>query len=750
MAKFPLQSIPEVQKDEEWHKQNIVAFIMNDQQYGPMVSERLKDIENYKLMDGILDAKQFTYITDMYGIAAPARFVNWPMMNSRIELLAGELISQGLQFTTTVVNRDAISRKNEKKIGIAAETVLRPVRREIENVLGMKIPDEDLGEEVPKDIEEYSNYKFRDAVEVMIHHGLHHLIEKYKLPHVFKKGFYDIAICNKEFYKIYIKDGDPFVKRVDPRNMIWDKDSDEEFINESGFAGDRQWYTINEIIDRIKLTKKQVEKVEELGRMEKSYFDNLGLEFEFYRFDDAGTLSICVTEMQWRSIRMMKYKISKNPYDPENDYYKMMTDDYEPKKDENVESFGFTDVRKGILIGHDIIVDWGRKSNQIRHADNYQKTSLDYYGIVKNNFTGSSLSVVDALKNVQIFKNINMFNIERITAQGGGKAVVYDVSQKPKGIPLEDVFYHAKNSGLVLINSKQEGNKFIGGTQFNQFPSIDFSLSNSLQQLMNLNMMLEETADRMTGISAARAGINKSGDLVGVNERNVMQSTLITAPLYDAHYAVVEQVLNGLANLMPFAWANNGKMVNILGDLGWETTKIDDSIAHDFYGIYVKNNAKEIGDRNMMLGLINNYSNSGTIDPIAAIRSVRMTSTTEMENVLMNSLKETQAQSLQLQEASNNEAKRANDLLERKMTQEMEIAKLNSDTELQIARMNSDSNIAKGDALNMSNERVNGSKNQMKREELDFQYRMKMFEDNMKKQEQKAKPKQPTKKPQAK
>jgi len=151
-----------------------------------------------------------------------------------------------------------------------------------------------------------------------------------------------------------------------------------------------------------------------------------------------------------------------------------------------------------------------------------------------------------------------------------------------------------------------------------------------------------------------------------------------------------------------------------------------------------------------MLGLINNYSNSGTIDPIAAIRSVRMTSTTEMENVLMNSLKETQAQSLQLQEASNNEAKRANDLLERKMTQEMEIAKLNSDTELQIARMNSDSNIAKGDALNMSNERVNGSKNQMKREELDFQYRMKMFEDNMKKQEQKAKPKQPTKKPQAK
>lgn len=750
MVQFPLQSIPENQKDEEWHKQNIISIIQNDDQYGPMVSERMKDIDNYKIFDGILDPKQFTYVTDMYGIAAPARFVNWPMMNSRIELLAGELVSQGLQFTTMVVNRDAIARKNEKKIGIAVETVLRPIRREIEGVLGMKIPDEDLGEEVPKDVEEYSNYKFRDAVEVMIHHGLSHLIEKYKLPHVFKKGFYDLAICNKAFYKVYIKDGDPFVKRVDPRNMIWDKDSDEEFIHESGFAGDRTWYTINEIIDRFKLTKKQVEKLEELGRHEKSYFDNLGLDFEFYRFDDSGSMSICVTEMQWRSIRMMKYKVSPNPYDPDNDFYKMMSDDYEPKKGENIQSFGFTDVRKGVLIGHDLLIDWGRKSNQIRHADNYQKTSLDYYGIIKNNFTGSSLSVVDALKNVQIFRNINFFHIERITAQGGGKAVVYDVSQKPSKIPLEDVFYHAKNSGLVLINSKQEGNKYVGGTQFNQFPQIDFSLSNSLQQLMNLNLMLEETADRMTGISAARAGINKSGDLVGVNERNVMQSTLITAPLYDAHYAVVEQVFNGLANLMPFAWANSGKMVNILGDLGLETTHIDDSIAHDFYGIYVKNNAKEIGDRNMMLGLINNYANSGVVDPIAAIRAVRMTSTTEMENMLVSSLKEVQAKNLDLQEASNAEQKRANDLLERKLKQEMDIAQLNSDTELEVARMTMDGGIAKGESLNYSSERIAGSKNAMKEKELDFQYRMKMFEDNMKKHEQKAKPKPAAKKPQPK
>ena len=132
-----------------------------------------------------------------------------------------------------------------------------------------------------------------------------------------------------------------------------------------------------------------------------------------------------------------------------------------------------------------------------------------------------------------------MYHIELTMARAGGKSIVYDVSQKPKKTPLSDVFYHAKNSGLILINSKQEGQQL---SSFNQFQQIDFTLSNSVQQLINLKMMLEETADKLTGISAARSGITKSGDLVGVTERNVLQSTTITAPLFEAHYKIVGDV----------------------------------------------------------------------------------------------------------------------------------------------------------------------------------------------------------------
>jgi len=169
---FPRQSIPENKKDEQFHRDCILATINYHHDYGVFRNENIKDHENYQLVDGIFDHKQFQYMTDTYGITAPARLVNWPVIAPRLELLAGELLSQGLEWTVNVTNRNAIARKNEKKIGVAVETLLRPIRREMEELLGVPMEDEDVGEEIPKDIEEFSNMKFRDAVEVNVNVGL--------------------------------------------------------------------------------------------------------------------------------------------------------------------------------------------------------------------------------------------------------------------------------------------------------------------------------------------------------------------------------------------------------------------------------------------------------------------------------------------------------------------------------------------------------------------------------------------------
>jgi len=683
---FPKQNIPEKDKTEEWHLECINSLMMRHGSYDAFKNSRKKDHENYLITQGDFDHKQFEYVTDMYGLTSPARFVNFPMIMPKLDLLAGELISQPLQYTVSVINRNAVRKKNEQKITLAAEVILRPIRREIEQQLGMPIPDENVGQEVPEDVARYQKLKFRNAIEEMVQVGISFCIQRWDLKQTFKRGFYDLSITGKQFYKIYIKEGDPYVERLDPRSMLYDLDGDKESLQDSKYAGYENWYTINEVIDRygVNLTKEQTDELEKL-QSEGIGSDISGVtSLDNYSHNNGYDLKIRVVEFQWRSIKMLKHKVSENEFDPLNPWLKKVKDDYKAKKGEKLIKKPITEIRQGTRIGHKMLLNWGVKPNQLRYEENYANTSLDFFGAIKGNFNGSTLSVVDSLKNVQILYNIVMYQIELAMARAGGKAIVYDVSQKPKNITLKDVMYHAKNSGLVLINNKAEGMQTNG---FNQFQQIDFTMSQAVSQMINLKMMLEDTADKLTGISASRAGVQKSGDLVGVTERNVMQSTLVTAPLFDIHYRLVGDVLQGLANLMKPAWGKEGRMANVFGDMGMETFKIDKSIALSEYGIFIENSGKEVQRKNEMMGLLERFSSSGNVDPLAIIQAVNAEGSSEVESILVEGLSAMKEQREGMEERQVAAQEQANEVEGQKVQIPLEVAKIKAEADIEVKRM---------------------------------------------------------------
>lgn len=696
---FPLQNIPEAKKNEEWHLEcvNAILYYAGDYQY--FRDDRLHDHENYLITEGRFDPKQFEYLTDMYGMTSPAQLVNYPLIMPKLDLLVGELVSQPLQFTVNVINRDAVNRKNEAKVTVAAETLMRPIRRELEKVLGTKLEDQEVAEAIPDDIEKFMNTKFRDHIEDQVDIGLKYCIHKWRLKDVFSRAFLDLLITRKSFYRCYIKNGDPYVERLDPRCMIYDIDAETESLSNANYVAVVKYYTINEIMDRFRLSKKQADKLEELRNLDQRFFIEANRVFENYiDYENSTTLKIAVVDAQWKSIRMMKFREKDNPYDKEHPYLEMLPDDYKPKKGERIVSKAVTDIRQAIRVGEEILLEWGRKPNQIRYEDNYANTQLDFFGIVKNGVSGPALSVVDMCKNIQIFYNITMYHIELALARSGGKAVVYDVSQKPNGMSTEEVLYHIKNSGIIPINSKQEGNQM---SNFNQFGQIDLTLSSSVSNLINLKAMLEDTMDRLTGISAARAGITKSGDLVGVNERNVMQSSLITARLFDLHYRCVGDVLQGMANLMKMAWGNGGKMVNVYGDTGMEFFKIDDAIALDEYGIFIENSGKEVADKNIMMQLLNQALASGNIDILPVIQAVRADSATEVEYILKKGLEGVQAIQNQLKEREVAAQEQANQIAQQK--NDIEVQKIQTPAQVALQKTQLD-NQNKLDVQKLKNE----------------------------------------------
>lgn len=680
---FPKQNISESKKDEDWYNSCVDAILKEHKDNAAYIAERKKDHENYLLVQGQFNTKNFEYVTNMYGPDSPARLVNYPMILPKLNLLAGDIISQELKWSVNVVNPDAVRRKNEKLVQIAAETILRPHRRKIEKVIGMEIPDENLGEEVPEDVASFKKLKFRDTQEKYVHIGLTYLNQSQRLGKLFERGFYDIGITGKEFYHVYVKNRDPYIERVDPRSMIWDFDSDKEFLHDCRYAGKDNYYTISEIIDTLFLDKEEVEELEKLEEEVSNNYTDYNTNYDAY-YKDANGLKIRLVHLEWKTIRYINYKVSPNKYDPEMDFYKMVPDNYEAKPGEKIVSKAINDVCYAIRIGHKKLYRYGFKPNVIRHEDNYAKCNLGFFGVIKGAFTNTTVSVVDALKNIQLLLNIVMYHIELAMARSGGKALVYDTSQMPKGMNMKDVTYHAKNSGLIPINSKQEGGQI---NTFNQFSQVDFTLSNAVSQLVNIKVMLENTADQLTGITASRAGITKSSDAVGVNERSVMQSTLITAPLFNAHYELVGQVLNEAANLMRYCWADEGRMVNIFGDMSIQAIKIPKSIALDEYGIFVENSSKELQRVNTMRSMMDRLASTGQIDAVTAMKAINAESSVDVEQIVndgMEALQKMQAQA-QEQQAQAEQMKQQNEA--QKMQQEFEIAKMKVDADIRMKQM---------------------------------------------------------------
>jgi hypothetical protein len=599
---FPKQNIPDSQKNLGWCKDNILAMLAYQNYTTKFNRERKKDYENYLLYNGVFDSKQFEYVTNTYGISSPARLVNHPIIAPKVDLLVGEFMSQPMDFMVEATNEEAMVKKLDKKVALVAEKVMRPLRQELASELGVEFEDEDMGLEIPDDVDKFLKLNGRMQVEQLVFIGLKHLIEKYRLQHVFKQGLYDLAITGKAFYHCSIINGDPHVRRVDPRSLIWDLNADTENLQKAAWVAEERFLTVNEIIDEFGdyLTQEQVGQIEKMRYEGQDTLQRYNKPYQWYYKDDHLTpLRIRCVTATWKSIKTMKVKINENKYDPELPFKKIMPDDWKPKKGERHDKKSFTHIWKATMIGHDIVVDARPLPNQIRRETNYAETPLPYVGVIKNNIDSITLSIVDSLKNIQLLYNIVMYHIELTLARSGGKAVVYDTSQKPNGVSLDDVFYHAKNSGIIPINTKQEGNQ-VGG--FNQFQQIDFTLSNSVQQLINLKIMLENTAEQLTGISRAREGFSKS-DAVGVNERSVMQSSLVTQPLIANHVRTMDLVMNQLGDLMKIAWADGKKVVHFMGEAGAEMMKMIGDFKNFDYSIFVKNSSKDKRDKEKLEAL---------------------------------------------------------------------------------------------------------------------------------------------------
>tara|TARA_R100000322_G_scaffold90976_1_gene56587 strand:+ start:3880 stop:6183 length:2304 start_codon:yes stop_codon:yes gene_type:complete len=695
-SSMPSMVVAEKEKTQEWCEQVLHAIVsymgIEDGAYS---SSRTKDIRNYQIYNGVLNQSDYKYITEQYGLTYPARLVNYPIITPKVDLLIGEEIRRPVDMKVTTVNKDAVIRKHDHKVGLMMRELLNDFHNEIREQMNIDVLDEGQGMPVPEDIETYMKYNYREMIEETAQDGLEYISNRYNLKDVFKEGFRDLLVTSKEFFKISIQNGDPYVRRIDPRNIIFDESSHSDYLDDACWVGEERWLSINEINDEYK-DSLTTDDLLELDKMRSAYaggdIDNYNSGFDWIDVGYGRETRIRVVSAEWKSLRAIKFKLSENKYDPDRPFRKMVKDTYKKRKGENIQTKWVDDIWEATMIGGKILVNARRRDNQVRSVDDPGKTPLSYVGCIKGNTAGAPASMVDLLDNIQMLYNIVVYQIELAMARSGGKAVVYDVSQLPTnvGMDIQQVLYHLKTDGIIPINSKDEGNQM---SSFNQFQQIDFTLSQSVQQLINLKVMLEDMAGQISGVTRQREGAVGQYEYVGNVQRSVVQSSTITESWFYSHGEVKQRVLERLCNLMKVCWAGGKKAGMILGDGAYKFLNVMPDIALQDYGVYVGDSGKDDSMKQVVQQLAQAALQAGSVDLLGVIKVLRADTMTEAEKVLEQAMSEMQKQQQQTMQEQMQAQQAQAQAEQAKFEAEAQLKKLDNDAKLQVAQIGAESRL---------------------------------------------------------
>ncbi len=651
---FPPRDIPESEKDKEWYKQNIIA-IMGSTLNGSYYTTRESMVENYNYFNGEYDMERFSGITSTLSSdkkdALPAIWLDFNSIRPKIYLLEGELIKRGFEVGVNAINKEAKSRRLEFKKNVVAQMYLRDVVANLKDEYDVDIP---LAEELPDKIEELEDFvssNYKDNHELIMEYIIRYNVEVYKWKFKRLRLFRDICVVARCFVKNEIRNGYPQWRVLNPINVVFDHNSDDDFLTDSTYFGEVHYMGNEDIIEKWNLNKKEIKELREKGKGDTLLWTGavageLGTIFLPYNELDNQTRAL-VFQAEWLDYKEVKVKVSYDSYGNEHIHYlderklnalkdklkeidkKANPDLYDKVKKEvsnyannfkvsskegeagaKIATRKIKTVRTAVLIGGNILKEYGELKNITRDFSNPSETTLSYHALLPNYVNHKNLSKVDELKGIQDFKNILMWKIQLEIAKSAGKGVVINEDMIPDKYKGAKTMYNLKAFGIIFSKSGTEGfpeNK-------KAVEDFDMTLSETVSQILNVIIYLDSQMDRISGISDIRQGQIQTGQLVGVTQASLVQSSMITEVLFDLFSQFEERVFQKHADLIKILWAKKrDKFAPILGDLNMNFLESDVEVDMDDYATFVKVTPLLLRDEELIKGLVMDAWQSGGI-----------------------------------------------------------------------------------------------------------------------------------------
>lgn len=659
---FPIQKIPFSQKSEEW-KKTCVDYIIGQSQLsnGSSIPTDEEMQTYYDLYNSVYSEKDLKYVTNPFNQddGFPAVAQDYNIIRPKIDLLIGEETKRPFNFKVCRTSDAAAGEMQEK----AKQMLLDYVQASIMAKMG---PEEQAryeealssGEiQTPEQIQEYLTKEYKDVAEVTAYHTLNYLKHSLNIDHEFVKTWKDGLIAGEEVIYVGIRNGEPCLNRVNPKNFWFDDAEGIEFIHEASMCCYKMLMPYTQVYDEFydKLDEKQLnqllEKFGQYGKGAKNWLGDKNMVDDWNHIDTkiyskypdhnpyGDAEDVVVYHVCWKSFKKIGFVTIVNPETGEEEEF-VVDEYYKTTGNEvNVEWDWIIEVWEG-YNADDLYFGIQPIEYQYITSKNLNSQRLPYTGIVYSNTNSAPKSLVSIMKPLQYLYITTFYRMELAMARDKGKVPVMDVTQIPKGLGIDTAkwMHYLSALGVAFINPYDEGWDIPGReggrpSNFNGFTTWDLTMGNVIAQYIQLLDKIESMASELSGVTPQRQGAISSTELVGNVERSVIQSAHITEPLFWMHNQVKRQALLMLLNTAKAAWKDSDKQyLNYIFD---DTTRafitLADNFPYEDFDIFVTDSTKEVQAIEQLRALIQPAMQNGaslvdaaemyTMDNLSLIKS---------------------------------------------------------------------------------------------------------------------------------
>lgn len=657
-AHIPKQRIPLSQKNEQWQKNCVDAFI-NLSKFG--ISERRTYLKSlYDYYNGVIDEEDYNYVLKPYGKTRknfPSKLRNYPIIKPIIDLLLGEKSKRPLEFTVTVQNSDSISIKEETLKNLMLTNIkakfLSELAKQGQLPEGMEAQEPPL----PKQIQEEFNRSYVDSRAIRGQAALNYIMYFTEFYDKLQKQFFHFLVTGECYSHKGVRRNETFYEVINPLDVDFDKDPDIDFVEDGDWAILRKYAHASTIIDNLGdyLTDDQILQLE-------TPTHTAAQAYLLYRAEAAGADDniyrnrlVEVVTVYWKSRKRVGFVVYNDPNTGNQETFDVEEDYKMPKElkdlEAKIEWEWVNEVWEGTRIDGLYYIKMRPYTNQRNSLDNPSICKLPINGRKYSDINSQNVSLISLGIPYQLNYNIYKYRLELAIARSKDIIAQFDINMIPKNWDMDKFMHYVEGTGIAWVDYNKEGIQLSPQHQ----SVLDMSIKTITQYLTLLESIMLEW-EKLSGVTRQRQGQMGTYEGKATSQQSIVQSSHITEDIFRKFSNFEQRELQGLLDYSKEAWLNGKKATYVMPDGSFDELDID-PITHmeSEYGIFVSDAGKDIDKKQKIEGLAQAAVQNG-LPLSAAIAIYESDSLSQIKDKIVQAektaaeLKQAQEQALQQQE----------------------------------------------------------------------------------------------------